>query len=150
MAMRYENRMNFEDDTVGKLVVTGETGLVRLFGEGAPPLYSFKDLDTEGIMECMKLLTSFRGFGRSSGLDELVGQHEDIYVEGQPLGGAEYAFVNNRLFLTGSSGMYGGVFKEVVERCLGKDVPVENIGLVEPGFGLINYDEWVARGEYNG
>jgi len=141
--LRYENRMEFGEDSVGKLVVTKESDLVRLFGKSEKAPYSLAECSPEEVRMTMEELT--QSFGEGTQLDKLVGQHAEIPVEGKPIGGAEFAYSNGILYLTGSSGKFGGLYEEAVRRCVGDNQKIEDIGLVTPGFGFGTYEDWISE-----
>ena len=142
---RYENHMALVNDTVGKIVIARDReddeaiGLIRLFGNLVESQTSMK-----GLLE-----NEIGTYIANLDFDRAVGPHNMIKVNGSTvnsiIGGAEFAFINGTLYLTGKSGEFGGLYEEVVKRCVGDNIKFKSIGLMEPP-QFENWKMWLEYG----
>lgn len=138
---RYENHLVFENNTIGKIVIAidrGDENLVKMFGMAVKSPISLNGITDFGIEV---LLNSF-GYS----LDEIVGMHKDIPVgDSRIIGGAEFAFFNGDLYVSGSSAKFGGVHKDIVGKCVGEKIKIHDAGLREL-YKFKSGREWILYG----
>jgi len=118
MPFTFENRCEFPENSVGKLIVCREGDRILLYGRMVvlPELIGMSWEEAKRVLR--DLMVEKQPDTPFTRIRYLVGDHIDLPKSGVVLGGTQALYRPQQIFLYWDSGKYDGVHPGAVQKCL--------------------------------